>query len=84
MVENAAVVVVICAVYQRMTRKYTLRGEQYVHIEVGHAGQNIALQCEALGLGCVMLGAFTDELVQRVIASQPSERPLYLIPIGLV
>lgn len=84
MVENASAVVVICAVYERMTRKYGHRGEQYVHMEVGHAGQNIALQCGALGLGCVMLGAFTDGQVQRVIASDPSERPLYLIPIGLV
>jgi len=84
MVETAGVVVVICAVYHRMTRKYGLRGEQYVHMEVGHAGQNIALQCEALGLGSVVLGAFADDLVQRVITSQPDERPLYLIPIGLV
>lgn len=83
MVETSAAVLVICAVYQRMTSKYRLRGEQYVHIEAGHAGQNIALQCEALGLGCVMVGAFTDEQVQRVIQVQLSERPLYLIPIGL-
>jgi SagB-type dehydrogenase family enzyme len=82
MVGSAAAVLVICAVYQRMTRKYGRRGTQYVHMEAGHAGQNIALQCVALGLGSVMLGAFIDEQVQHVIGAQPDEQPLYLIPIG--
>ena len=66
------------------TLKYGPRGEQYVHMEAGHAGQNIALQCETLGLGCAMVGAFMDDRVQRVIFSQSPERPLYLIPLGTV
>ena len=78
----AAAVLVICALYQRMTRRYGRRGAQYVHMEVGHAGQNIALQCVALGLGSVMIGAFNDDRVQHVIGVQPDERPLYMIPIG--
>lgn len=82
MVAAAAANLVVCAVYSRMTSKYGLRGEQYVHMEAGHAGQNIALQCEGLGLGCVMVGAFADDQVQRVIGALPTERPLYLIPIG--
>ncbi|MGD9365745.1 MAG: SagB/ThcOx family dehydrogenase [Desulfobacteraceae bacterium] len=82
MVGKAAAVLVICAVYQRMTRRYGRRGAQYVHMEIGHAGQNIALQCVALGLGSVMLGAFNDDQVQHVIGAQFDERPLYMIPIG--
>ena len=66
------------------TLKYGPSGEQYVHMEAGHAGQNIALQCETLGLGCAMVGAFMDDRVQRVIFSQSPERPLYLIPLGAV
>lgn len=84
MVQTAAAIFTVCAVYQRMTRKYGPRGEQYVHMEAGHAGQNIALQCVALGLGCVMVGAFMDEQVRQVIDAPSEQRPLYLIPVGVV
>ena len=51
-------------------------------MEAGHVGQNVALQGEALGLGSVMVGAFRDELVSRVL-NLPSElKPLYVIPVG--
>jgi len=42
-VKKAAVDFVIAAVYKRTTRKYRKRGIRYVHIEVGHAAQNLLL-----------------------------------------
>lgn len=81
-VRNAAIDVVFTAVYQRTTRKYGDRGIQYVHMEVGHAAQNICLQATALGLGTVPIGAFDDELVSRLLNLPKDERPLYLIPVG--
>ncbi|WP_254522046.1 SagB/ThcOx family dehydrogenase [Natrinema caseinilyticum] len=48
-VERAAIDVVICAVDERTTREYGKRGRlRYVPMEVGHAGQNLSLQAEAL------------------------------------
>jgi nitroreductase len=41
--------------------------KRYVHIEVGHVGQNIYLQAESLGLRTVAIGA---------------EEPLYIMPVG--
>jgi SagB-type dehydrogenase family enzyme len=82
MVRNAAIDVVFTAVYQRTTRKYGDRGIQYVHMEVGHAAQNVCLQATALGLGTVPIGAFDDEQVSRLLNLLEGEKPLYLLPVG--
>lgn len=79
---EAPVDIVICAVYERTTRDYGNRGERYVHIEVGHAGQNIYLQATALGLATVAIGAFHDEQVREVLRLDKQYRPLYIMPIG--
>ena len=81
-VKNSAATIVICAVYSRVTRKYGDRGKRYVHIEVGHASQNAFLQATALGLFSVVVGAFDDEDVQKLIGAATIEQPLYLMPVG--
>jgi SagB-type dehydrogenase family enzyme len=81
-VEEAPCVFIITAVYERTTRKYGDRGIQYVHMEVGHAGQNILLQATALGLGGVPVGAFHDREVAKILQLEEEEKPLYLIPVG--
>ena len=60
-VKNGAVDIVFTAIYERTTRRYGDRGIRYVHMEVGHAAQNIYLQAVALGLGTVVIGAFHDD-----------------------
>ncbi len=50
---EAPVDIAICALYSRTLARYGARGERYVHIEVGHAGQNIYLQATALGLALI-------------------------------
>ncbi len=79
---EAPVDIVICAVYERTTRRYGDRGERYVHIEVGHAGQNIYLEAAALGLATVAVGAFHDELVREVLRLDEQHHPLYIMPVG--
>jgi len=81
-VSEGAAVFVFTAVYQRTTFKYGERGTRYVHIEVGHAGQNIYLQATALGLGTVAIGAFHDESVRAALRLDKSYRPLYIMPVG--
>ena len=81
-IANAPATIAIFAVIERTTTKYGNRGERYVHIEAGHAAQNICLQAVALSLGSVVIGAFQDGEVKRVVGSKESEQPLYLIPIG--
>ncbi len=79
-IQKAPAVLVLCAEYKRTTGRYGERGERYVHIEAGHIGQNVHLQCEALGLGTVMIGAFVDSAVQRVLGIRLA--PLYIMPFG--
>lgn len=79
---DAPVDVLIAADYSRTTRRYGSRGNLYVHIEVGHIGQNIYLQAEALGLGTVAVGAFRDDAVAKVFALPAGLKPLYLMPVG--
>jgi SagB-type dehydrogenase family enzyme len=79
---EAPVDIIICAVYERTTGIYGSRGERYVHMEVGHAGQNIYLQAAAIGLATVAIGAFDDEQVRGVLRLDGEYKPLYIMPIG--
>jgi SagB-type dehydrogenase family enzyme len=81
-VRDGAVSIVITAIYERTTDKYGERGIRYVHIEVGHAAQNICLQATAMGLGLVTVGAFHDEDVAEVLGLADDEKPMYIIPVG--
>ncbi len=82
MIAEGAVSFVITAVYERTTRKYGERGIRYVHMEVGHAGQNLCLQAVALELGAVTIGAFYDAEVAKILKLPENEEPLYIITVG--
>jgi SagB-type dehydrogenase family enzyme len=73
---------VVCALHPRTAYKYGRRGERYIHIEVGHVGQNLSLQAVTMGLATVMVGAFEDEEVEKVLKLENQIKPLYIIPIG--
>jgi SagB-type dehydrogenase family enzyme len=79
---KAPVDIVICASYHRTSYRYGRRGERYVHIEVGHVGENIHLQAVALGLATVEVGAFHDEEVSKVLGVDEQIKPLYIMPVG--
>ena len=81
-VKESAINIVITASYRRTTRKYGARGVQYVHMETGHAAQNVCLQATALNLGAVTIGAFDDDDVRKILNLPKGEKPLYIIPVG--
>jgi SagB-type dehydrogenase family enzyme len=81
-VMEAPAVFVVTAVYGRTAAKYGDRTERYVHIEVGHAAQNLLLQAVALDLAGVPVGAFDDDQVGKALQLPGDESPLYLIPVG--
>lgn len=73
---------VITAIYERTTQRYGDRGIRYIHMEAGHATQNIYLQAVALKLGTVVVGAFSDNPVKEILELADNETPLYIIPVG--
>lgn len=93
-IKNAAVVLIIAGVYERTTGKYDTpvhdersgadypAGVKYVHMEAGHASQNVYLESVSLGLGTVAIGAFSEDGVRRIAGMPGDERPLYLMPVG--
>ncbi len=81
-VHQAAACIVICANYKNTEKKYSQRAQQYVHMEVGAAAENVYLQATALGIGTVLVGAFDDDAVQKIVGAGQDETPLCILPIG--
>ncbi|MBI2996855.1 MAG: SagB/ThcOx family dehydrogenase [Deltaproteobacteria bacterium] len=83
-VGDAALLLVFSGVYERTVSKYGQRGLRYVHMEAGHAAQNVCLQAVSLRLGVVMVGAFEDSKVKKVLSLDATEEPLYILAIGRI
>lgn len=82
-IRRNAALLVFSAAQSRAIRKYGDRGVRYIHMEVGHAAQNVLLQASALGLGVTVVGAFNDHLVNKLLELSSDEQVLYLLPVGL-
>jgi len=82
-ISRAPITIVITAEYERTTEKYGKRGVRYIHMEVGHAGQNIFLQAESLNLGAGIVGAFEDERVKDILKLPDEYVPLLIMPVGV-
>jgi SagB-type dehydrogenase family enzyme len=76
--------IVITGIYERISKKYGERGIRYTHIEVGHAVQNIYLQSVPLNIGTVIVGAFRDEEIQKVLNLPAEEIPFAIMPLGKI
>lgn len=81
-VRQAAAVLVFSADFNRTTSRYGKRGVRYVHIEVGHAAENVYLQTVSLDLATVAVGAFDDDKIKKILKLPKEEDPLYIMPIG--
>lgn len=81
-VYSGTCIFVVTAVYARTSKKYGDRARRYVHMEVGHAAENLLLQAVALDLGAVPIGAFYDNRVTEVLDLPADHEPLMIIPVG--
>jgi SagB-type dehydrogenase family enzyme len=82
MIAQAPFTVVITTTPKKAEDRYGKRGiERYVYLDAGHLGQNVHLQAESLGLGTVMVGAYTDSEVAGILGVK-GEVPVYVMPIG--
>lgn len=81
-VRQAPATLVLSATASRTTTKYGERGIRYIHMEAGHAAQNVALEAVALGLGSLTVGAFQDDEVNTILGLSKDQESLYLLPVG--
>ena len=81
-VTSAPAVFAYTAVYARTCDEYGERGRTFVHMDAGHAAQNLLLQAEALGLAGVPVAAFDPPALADVLGAPEEEEPIYLVPIG--
>ena len=81
-IAEAPAIVVLAGVYERTARKYRRRAPRYVHMEAGHAAQNVYLQAVALGLGTTVVGAFRDAELVRALGLPEGNAPLAVLPVG--
>lgn len=79
--EAKALILITCD-YSKTTIKYDNRGKRYVHMEAGHAAQNVYLQGCGVDVGVCVIGAFSDELVSKKMSLPQEETPLYIVAMG--
>ncbi|MCU4751314.1 SagB/ThcOx family dehydrogenase [Halobacteria archaeon AArc-curdl1] len=81
-VNDAPVSLALAADYDRTRRQYPEHGERYVHMEAGHAAENVHLVCTSRGLCSCPVGAFSDTEVNDALSLPDPLESLYLIPVG--
>lgn len=80
--KDSPAIIVFSSVNERTQSKYGSRGLRYIMMEAGCASQNLSLEAVSLGLATVMVGAFNDGEIKKILDLPPSEEPLILMPVG--
>jgi len=81
-VAYAPAIIIFGAVCERTTKRYGERGLMYLHMEIGHATQNLMLKAVELGLGTVAVGAFDEQAAATLLQVPKDAQVLYLVPVG--
>jgi nitroreductase len=82
-VEEAPVVIVVCANETRSSMGYGIRGETlYCIQDTAAATQNILLTAYSLGLGTCWVGAFNENEAKKALKTPDGIRTVAMIPVG--
>ncbi|BAQ34648.1 SagB/ThcOx family dehydrogenase [Dehalococcoides sp. THU3] len=81
-VADAPFSLVICYRPEELIKRYGTCADKYAYFEVGHVAQNFNLECVALGLGSVVIGAFAEEIICKSMNLSGHPKPLYIIAAG--
>ena len=82
-VEEAPVVIVVCADTERSSMGYGVRGKNlYCIQDTAAATQNILLTAYSLGLGSCWIGAFNEDEAKEALNAPEGLRPVAIIPVG--
>jgi nitroreductase len=82
-IEEASVVIAVCAHENRSSEGYGVRGKTlYCIQDTAAAAQNIHLAAYSLGLGTCWVGAFGEEEAREILKIPLGVRPIAIIPVG--
>ncbi len=82
-IEEAPVVIVVCANEKRAEMGYGARGKTlYCIQDTAAATQNIHLTAYSLGLGTCWVGAFNENQAKKAVNAPEEMRPVAMIPVG--
>ena len=82
-IEEAPVVIVVCANGSRSSQGYGVRGKTlYCLQDTAAAIQNIHLAAYSLGLATCWVGAFKEEEARKILKIPHGIRPVAIIPVG--
>jgi len=84
-VGQAAVVFIWTAIPYRSEWCYSLAAHKTIALDAGHVCQNLYLACQAIGAGTCAVGAYHQELLDRLLRVDGIEEfAIYLAPVGRV
>lgn len=79
---SGAVLIWTADIY-RMTWRYGQRGYRYIHLDAGHACQNLYLAAQAVDCGVCAVAAFDDDELNRILGLDGQEQfVVYLAAVG--
>ncbi len=82
-VKEGAVTFIWVCVVERMTWRYGERGYRYVMLDAGHVCQNLYLAAESVGCGVCAIGAFDDDIMNKLLGLDGKEKfVIYIAAVG--
>ena len=82
-VRSSAVTFLWSTVIYRMAWRYSERAYRLVHLDAGHAGQNLYLAASQVGCGTCAIGAFDDILMAELLGVNIEEEfVIYCAAVG--
>jgi len=82
-VKTSAVTFIWTAVPYRMTWRYGERGYRYLHLDAGHACQNLYLSAESIDCGVCAIAAFSDDHINPLVGIDGQEQfVIYVATVG--
>lgn len=83
LVEDAAAILVVTALFWRSRCKYGLRGYRFALLEAGHLVQTALLLATGAGIDALPLGGFYDAKLDRIVrADGVNESVVYAVAVG--
>ncbi|MFC1538030.1 SagB/ThcOx family dehydrogenase [Candidatus Latescibacterota bacterium] len=79
-VRKSAAVIIITGDSVRMAQRHGIHNFRYICMEAGSIFQSIGLQAQTLGLGTVVVGAFNEVDLKKMLGIK--EDPLIIMPLG--